>query len=210
MKQFIDIENWKRKEYYNFFKGFDEPFFGIGTDIDCTAIYKYSKEHKESFFLLYLYYSLVAANRVEEFRLRIEDNQVALFDSIHASTTINSGEDSFSFCFLKYFNSFEEFKENALLQMEKVRNAGGLGNSEDNRRTDVIHYTSLPWIKFNMVTHPRAFSYPDSIPKITFGKLFERDNKYFIPVLLNAHHSLMDGYHAGRFFNLLEELYNEK
>ena len=44
MKTEIDISNWNRKEHFEFFSAFDEPFFGITTPIDCTIAMKKAKE----------------------------------------------------------------------------------------------------------------------------------------------------------------------
>jgi chloramphenicol O-acetyltransferase type A len=34
MKQKIDLATWNRKEHFEFFSTFEEPFFGITTPID--------------------------------------------------------------------------------------------------------------------------------------------------------------------------------
>lgn len=36
MKNTLNIANWNRKDHYHFFKDFEEPFFGITVNIDCT------------------------------------------------------------------------------------------------------------------------------------------------------------------------------
>jgi len=39
MKQVIDLNSWKRREHYSFFKDYQEPFFGITANVDCTKAY---------------------------------------------------------------------------------------------------------------------------------------------------------------------------
>ena len=53
MTGLLDIENWNRKEHYNFFKDFDEPFFGVSVEIDCTNAYEFCKKNELNFFLYY-------------------------------------------------------------------------------------------------------------------------------------------------------------
>ena len=36
MKKIIDYNNWIRKEHYEWFKNFDEPFFGVVSEVDCS------------------------------------------------------------------------------------------------------------------------------------------------------------------------------
>lgn len=71
MKQLVDIDTWERKDHYQFFKQFEEPFFGVCVQVDVTRAYLKAKEQGGSFFLYYLYQSLVAANSIESFRYRI-------------------------------------------------------------------------------------------------------------------------------------------
>ena len=65
MKRKIDIERWERKELFRFFRDFDEPYYGITTDLECTGAYAYAKSRHISFFLYYLYLVLKAVNRTE-------------------------------------------------------------------------------------------------------------------------------------------------
>ena len=43
MKKEIDITNWNRKEHFEFFSAFDEPFFGITTPIECSIAIEKAK-----------------------------------------------------------------------------------------------------------------------------------------------------------------------
>ena len=76
----VDINSWNRKEHFEFFSKFDEPFFGVVTEIDCTKAYKTVKEKKLSFFAFYLHNSLNAINQIDEFKTRIKDGSVVLYD----------------------------------------------------------------------------------------------------------------------------------
>ena len=71
MKQKIDISTWNRKEHFEFFCTFEEPFFGITTSIDMTIAYEKAKAMKIPFFVYYLHKTIAAINQVENFRYRI-------------------------------------------------------------------------------------------------------------------------------------------
>ena len=102
MKTEIDISNWNRKEHFEFFSAFDEPFFGITTPIDCTIAMKKAKKIQIPFFVYYLHKTLAAINSVENFRLRIENKKVYLYDEIDASATIMREDKTFGFSFMKF------------------------------------------------------------------------------------------------------------
>lgn len=210
MKQVVDIGSWKRKEHYQFFRDYQEPFFGVTANVDCTRAYKYAKHNNLSFFLYYMYQSLVAVNAIEEFKYRIEDGEVICYDKIHCSTTILNADSLFAFAFMPHVGRFEDFYAEAQKEVAKVKSVTGMNVNENSSRLDVIHYSTVPWISFTALTHERNFVVPDSIPKMTFGKYFKDGDSLLLPLSINAHHGLMDGYHVGQYFELFQQLLNEK
>jgi chloramphenicol O-acetyltransferase type A len=207
MKKPLDIENWARKDHYHFFKQFEEPFFGVCVNIDCTKAYEVAKQNGFSFFLYYLYQSLKAANIIEPFRYRIVDNEVFVFDKVHASPTINRPDGTFGFAYMDYNPDWHNFLQQAKAEIDKVQQTTGLIPAVSGE--NVIHYSSIPWISFTSLSHARSFSFKDSIPKISFGKIAMQDGKKQMPVSVHVHHALMDGYHVGQYVSYFEELMNQ-
>lgn len=207
MKQLIKQEDWKRKEHFLFFSKFEEPFFGVTITIDCTLAYQQAKAKGNSFFLYYLYRSLKAANAIENFRYRIIDKEVYLFDQINASATINRPDETFGFSYMDYDKNEELFNQNAKEEIVRVQQSTGLipaGSGEN-----VIHFSAVPWFDFTSLSHARSFTFPDSCPKISFGKVTENNGKKLMSVSIHAHHGLMDGFHIGLFAEKFQELMNE-
>ncbi|MEM7106251.1 MAG: chloramphenicol acetyltransferase [Bacteroidota bacterium] len=201
----LDIDNWKRKDHYNFFRHFDEPFFGVCVDVDCTSAYRRAKELGVSFFLYYLHKSIVAVNQTEAFRYRInEEDEILVYDTVEASPTINRPDGTFGYGYFSYDEDFDAFRQNAATEIEKVRNATGLIPAVSGE--NVIHYSSIPWINFKSISHARSFSHKDSIPKISFGKLHDDNGQLMMPVSIHVHHGLMDGYDVGKHLDLFQKL----
>jgi len=73
---------------------------------------------------------------------------------------------------------------------------------------DLTHYSSLPWFNFTGLTHLRNFGDGDSIPKISFGKIFMREGRSYLPFSIHVHHALVDGFHVARFVDLFNENLN--
>ena len=97
--------------------------------------------------------------------------------------------------------------QDKLKGIEHVRNSTGLELAISGE--NVIHYSALPWLNFTSVSHARSFSFQDSCPKITFGKMVERAKRKYMPVALHAHHALMDGLHVGQFVEAYQAIMNE-
>ncbi len=207
MKRIINIDTWKRKPHFTFFKDFDEPFFGVTLQVDCTNAYNYAKKQGISFFLFYLYQSLKAANHTEAFRMRIEGEQVVIYDQINASSTIPRADGTFGFSYIPYAPNFEQFYPGALAEKERVANAQDLQPYADN--ANVIHYSALPWLQFSAISHARNLKQADSIPKITFGKMHTEGLIRKMPMAVHVNHALADGYHVGQYAELFQSLMNE-
>lgn len=207
MKRKLNIEKWERKDHFKFFNSFEEPFFGVTIDIDCTKAYKYCKEKGISFFLFYLHKSLVAANKIEPFRYRINNGKVFIYDKVNASPTINRPNGTFDFAYMEFFPEFSEFEAKSKLEIEKTRNSNGLTPAISGE--NVIHYSSIPWLRFTSMSHARSFAFKDSCPKISFGMMSKINGVQNMPVSIHVHHALMDGFHVGEFVNEFQKLMNE-
>ncbi len=210
MYKYLDIETWDRKEHYRFFSQCDEPFFGIVADVDVTDGYRFCKENEIPFFLFYHFKAIIAVNRIEEFKYRIVDSKILIYNTINVTTTISRPDNTFAFTFIRFTNSFKEFRESAMKETDRIKASSGLGANNDTAAPDVIHFSTVPWISFTGVTHARNFKYHDSIPKITFGKYYHKNERLMMPVSVNVHHGLMDGYHVGKYLKLFEQLVNDK
>ena len=204
MKTILDLEQWPRKEHFEFFSTFDEPFFGVVADIDCTLAYQNARSNGISFFIWYLHKTLVAVNAIESFRYRINGDTVVIYDQIDASTTISRDDDSFGFSLIPFNADIQIFAADALVEIERVKNTPGLFT----RSFDVdnlIHFSAVPWVNFTSLSHARNYSFPDSCPKISFGKMtISTDEKRTMPMSVHVHHGLMDGLHVGQFIEYFQ------
>lgn len=202
--KFIDMDNWKRKDHYNFFKEFGYPHFNIGGNVDITKFYKYIKENELPFFISTLYAVSKAANNIKEFRLRIREDRVVEHDDIHPSFTVLADEELFSFCTSNFIDDFKDFKTNTLKDINDVKNNVIIKNEPG--RDDLLYTTCIPWISFTNIIHPLHMNPVDSIPRIAWGKYFEEGGKIKMPISVQLHHALADGIHIGKYFDLLQEI----
>ncbi len=209
MKTLLDLENWNRKEHFQFFKQFQEPFFGLTVEIDCTKAYAVAKEFGTSFFAYYLHKTLVAVNTIESFRYRIIDDSIYIYDRIDVSSTIMREDNTFGFSLIEYSPDFEVFAANTFQEIERIKHTPGLITREFPNN-NLIHFSAIPWVNFTSLSHSRNFTFPDSCPKISFGKMMIADDgKRTMPMSINVHHGLMDGFHVGQFVDCFQELMNQ-
>lgn len=204
MKQKLNLETWNRKEHFLFFKQMEEPFFGVTITVDCTKAYEKAKEMGVSFFTYYLHKTLVAVNSIEPFRYRIIDNEVYIFDRIDVSSTLLREDKTFGFSQIEYSKDLNQFAENTKKEIERIQSTTGLFTREYSE--NLIHFSALPWINFTSFSHARSFTWPDSCPKISFGKMIDENGKKTMSMSIHVHHGLMDGFHVGEFVELFQNI----
>ncbi len=204
--QVLELEGWKRRRHFEFFRHYEKPWFNICADVDVTALVSRCAEPGgPSFFLASFWLSLVAANGVEELRYRLRGDQVVVHPVIHGGTTVLMPDETFAFAYFDYQTDFQAFAVAGAQELDRVKNGpGGLEPRTD--RDDTIHYSVIPWVSFSSFSHARTFKSDLSVPKIVFGKHRRVGDRRLLPVSVEVHHALVDGLHVGRFYERFEEL----
>ncbi len=199
----LDIATWHRQDAYHFFKDYDDPFFSITAEVEVTHLVQTCKKERRSFFLNMLFHIHQVVNRIEAFRYRIVGEEVYIYEAVLAGSTVLKPNKAFCFAYFQNFETAAEFEKAGQEVIAKATSQETLTDRDEELY--LIHYSSVPWISFKGIKHPRNFKTQDSIPKIIFGKYFEQNGKMMIPISVDVHHALMDGYDVGQFFNLLAE-----
>jgi chloramphenicol O-acetyltransferase type A len=205
----LDIKSWARREHFEFFRKFEEPFFGLVADVDVTTAYARAKALGVSFFVYYTHRIAAAVNGIEEFSYRISGDEVLVYDRVDVSATLTREDNTFGFSLIEYHPDFDIFYKGARQEIARVRQTQGLF-TRSFEVDNLIHFSAIPWFSFTSLSHARSFAFPDSCPKISVGKIKEVNGCKMMPVSLHVHHALMDGYHTGLFFELLQQKLDEK
>jgi chloramphenicol O-acetyltransferase type A len=205
MKQ-IDIQNWSRREHFDFFNTFNHPHFNMCANMDLSAFHSYVKGKDLPMTAAIIYIISRATNAIPEFRQRIRDEQVIEHETVSPSVTILTEGDLFSFCTIDYIQDFSIFADRATARMKAVMERPTL--KDPPGRDDLLYMTALPWVSFTAFTHPMKQHPADSIPRFAWGKFFKEQDHLKMPLSVQGHHALMDGLHMGRFYGQVQEYFD--
>ncbi|CAN5210070.1 CatA-like O-acetyltransferase [soil metagenome] len=209
MTRFLDLEHWPRRAAWEFFRGYDNPYFNVCAPLEVTSLIEFSRSTEDvPFSLAALHLALRAANECEPFRYRIQDGKVIVHDHIHAGTTALLEGELLAFVYYDYHEDFATFRLGAARAKEALGNHAIAIDARADR-TDLIHFSSLPWVAFTSISHARNWGREDSVPKITFGRYHRVGDRIEIPVSVEVHHALLDGVHVGRYFERLQHYFAE-
>ncbi len=187
MAEYLDVTSWARRDLFEFFRGYDKPYFNVCVQLDITELLHYL--------------ALRIANEVEPFRYRLRDGKVLVHDVIHGATTVLLSNESFAFAYFDYTADYRKFSADAQGVITEVKREGRFKSRPSD---DLIHFTTLPWVSFTSFSHARNWGQEDSVPKITFGKFTNEGKRVLMPFSVEVHHALMDGLHVGRYLSKLE------
>lgn len=199
----IDLNAWERRPLFEFFSSFSDPYHGVCLRIDCTETFRYAKDHRMSVFLSLMHRSLVAAHQVENFKMRVVDGSVWVYDTIHGGSAVGRPNGTIGFAHHAYCQGLPEFVREASAEIERVKSRGDL---ERYAKQNLIRYSVQPWFDFTSISHATDAARHDSAPKITFGKITEAGGRCTMPVSIHVHHGLVDGSHVAQFVEHFERL----
>ncbi len=202
MAEYLDVTSWARRDLFEFFRGYDKPYFNVCVQLDITELLALLRKRPDaSVSLAYHYLALRIANEVEPFRYRLRDGKVLVHDVIHGATTVLLSNESFAFAYFDYTADYRKFSADAQGVITEVKREGRFKSRPSD---DLIHFTTLPWVSFTSFSHARNWGQEDSVPKITFGKFTNEGKRVLMPFSVEVHHALMDGLHVGRYLSKLE------
>ncbi|MDA7501904.1 CatA-like O-acetyltransferase [Chitinophagales bacterium] len=201
----IELQTWFRKDAFHFYRSYQDPFFNLTADVEVGALYRDAKKKGQSFFIRCLHLSLQIANEQEAFSRRILKDELVAYDQINGGSAILNDDRSMSFCFFDYDQNVDQFLK--LTEKEIVDQQERKGIVERENEINRIHFSVIPWVSFTSFKHAHSGKKDDCIPKIVFGKIRKGENgSVVMPLSIEAHHSMMDGYEMGLFFERFEEL----
>jgi chloramphenicol O-acetyltransferase type A len=202
--EWIDIDNWDRKDLFNIYSGNDFPYIILGANIDVTNLHRYAKENNLSFYFAMVFAANQIANRITNYRYRFTDGKPFLVDYNRAVLThLQSGSDAFVLIETERTDDIKEFCRRTAEKAQEPVESRGFGGLPG--KSDTIIYSVIPWVNFTVLIRTIAKDGVDCAPKISWGKYVESGTQLSMPLSLQVHHGLMDGYHVGLYFNQLQE-----
>lgn len=204
MMKKIDMQHWERKEIYDFFKLYDIPRYQVTVDIDVSNLSKFTKKNNLSFYLSMMWIVMNEINQIDNFKYRIENEEVMYYDEIHPSfTDMIENTDRFKIVNTLFHKDIDKFVQLAKAKSKSQKDK--FINYDEEVRQDLVYITVFPWATYTHVTQATQMNPKDAIPRVMWGKYRVVNDKLIMPLTIEAHHSFVDGYHMGLLFNKIQE-----
>ena len=201
----IDLSTWERRELYEHFTKLRMPHYEVAAMIDVTPLVEYTRRQQISFYLGMIYLATQSVNHIKNFRYRIVEGKVVLYEQILPNFTHKKkDEDLFRYHTTNLTGSIDEFARTTAAAIDKQQTLfGGLEHTPN-----LVYYSCLPWLETTAITNPGMENPDDAITRINWGKYTEREGRKMLNVMVTANHRFIDGYHIALFINDLQERIN--
>lgn len=171
--------------------------------LDITSL----KANDKKLYPSLLYSLTTLVNRHEEFRMATDEKgQVGIFsDMMPCYTVFHKDTETFSNIWTKYSDDYAEFCGRYDEDLSHYGNVEKM-MAKPNPPANTFPVSMIPWTTFEGFNLNLQNGYDYLLPIFSFGKYYEENGKYLIPLSIQVHHAVCDGFHTCRFINELQEL----
>jgi chloramphenicol O-acetyltransferase type A len=195
------VENYYRKAAFEFFRGYRNPFYSVSVPLKFSRLKAFLDERDYKTYLNLCYFFTRAMQPLEDFRYRLQDGEIVLYDSIHLGLTLPAAGGLFSFAYFDYTPDIESFNAGAVLPEPDLPPLLG-----ERQAANHIFFTAIPGIPFRTFTH--ASNDPtDAAPRVAFGKPYKESGELWVPVGIQVNHAFVDGRALGELYHRAVEIF---
>lgn len=199
----IDLNSWYRKDHFEHFYNETPCTYSTTVLLDITSI------TNQKLYPILLWSITNVVNQISEFRTSIIKEKVVIFDEmVPAYTIFNNETKSFTSIWTDYFDDYDQFLK-AYEEDVSKHSSSTKYISKENRPLNSFDLSMIPWLdftSFNLNIHNEG---KYLLPIFTVGKFKDIDGKRIIPLAIQVHHAVCDGYHVGLFVDLLQNEINK-
>ena len=202
MAREIDPKDTTRAAAYELWMGAPNPMVTFFKTLDVTNLIKISKKKHMKFNMLLDFCIGKAAVSVKEFYILPVGEKLIRYDRIAVNTIVKNKTGEVSSCDILYTEDFEKFNQDYLrytVQVSESCQDRDLSSDSMVIGTSAIIDTEIDGA---VGMNSGIFNNPFMI----WGRYRRKMFRYYLPISFQFHHTQMDGAHAGRF---LENLQNE-
>ncbi|MBR6901934.1 MAG: chloramphenicol acetyltransferase [Synergistaceae bacterium] len=193
----------KRAVAYELWLNAPNPMVTFFKTLNVTNLVRFSRKRKMKFNMLLDYCIGKAAVEIKEFYILPVGKKLMQYDTIAVNTIVKNKEGEVSSCDILYNPDLNIFNCEYLKYTAQV--------AEECENRDLVD---------SMVIGTSAILYTDidgaigmnsgiyNNPFIIWGRYRKKFFKYYLPISFQFHHTQMDGAHAGKFLENLQNVIN--
>ena len=201
----VDFSAWPRGDLFRFYMDRMRIVMSLTADVNVAPLVRFVKKHGMKFYPAMIWAVSRVVNAHEEFRFGWDaEKNLIRWDVISPSYAhFHRSDGNFTKRVTPYAGDLAAFHARFLEDRERYRDLRGVAADQPPNRFDV---SCLPWVRYRHFD-VHVFDQGDFLaPVVTWGKYEAEGDKLVMPLTMNIHHAVADGFHLSRFFTEVQEL----
>ena len=202
MPKIIDPKDTTRASAYELWMRAPNPMVTFFKTLDVTNLVRLSRKKSYKFNMLMGYCIGRAASQVKEFYILPVGDKLIQYDTIAVNTIVKNRLGEVSSCDILYTDDLDAFSADYLKYTRQTSDT--MQDRDLSEECMVIGTSAIIDTELDGAVGMNSGIFNN--PFIIWGKYRKKCFRYHLPISFQFHHTQMDGAHAGRF---LENLQNE-
>ena len=204
MKTEIQPEDSNRAEAFQLWMSSPMPMVTLVKTMDVSRLVKLSRSTGMKFTMLMCWCIGKAASQVEEFFTLPVDGKLYRYDNLAINVIVKNSKGGINSCDIPYSDDIQQFNRDYLMLTTQAANQCKNSFLEDHM---VIGTSAMIETELDCIVN----QYTDQFcnPMVMWGKYCKGWFKTTLPVSFQFHHVQMDGGHAAKFLQCLQDEINE-
>lgn len=205
--EIINTETWERGGLFRFYIEKLRNVMSMTVDTDVTKLVSFVRAHGLKFYPAMMWAVSKAVNGRAEFRYGWKDGDLVRWDYVSPYYADFHGEDErFVKLVTEYSGDLSEFHARFLADRERYKDLRAFDLKEIPPNT--FDVSCLPWVRYRSFDIHVFDEGRYLAPVVTWGRFETENGKTVMPLSVNIHHAVADGWHLSRLFADVQEIIN--
>ena len=214
MKREINPQESNRAEAFSMWMSSPMPMVTLVKTLEVSRLVKVSKKSGMKFTMLMCWCVGQAASQVKEFYTLPVGGKLYHYDKLAINVIVENSKGGISSCDIPFTDDLQQFNRDYLMQTEQVANECKSSCFASDQRSSaflddhmVIGTSAMIQTELDCIINQYTDQF--SNPMVMWGKYRKGLFKTTLPVSFQFHHVQMDGGHAAKFLQRLQNEINK-
>lgn len=204
MKQEIKPQESSRAEAFQMWMSSPMPMMTLVKTLDVSRLVKISRRTGMKFTMLLCWCIGKAASQAEEFYMLPEDGKLYRYDKLAINVIVENSKGGINSCDIPFSDNLQQFNSDYLRLTTQAANECKNTDLEDCM---IIGTSALVQTEIDFIVNQYSGKYNN--PFLVWARYRKGWFKTTLPVSFQFHHVQMDGGHAARFLQHLQDEINK-
>lgn len=202
--QSVDLNTWERGKLFQFYIQRMRVVMSLTVDVDVTPLVNYAKQNGLRFYPCMIWVVSKVVNSHDNFKYSWDpEGNLIRWESISPSYAVfDKNDEQCTKLVTPFCENLLEFHARFVRDQEKYKDVRGI---VDHQPPNFFDVSCLPWVHYR---HFDVHVFDEGTflaPVVTWGKYELQQGRLKMPLTMNIHHAVADGFHLSRFFTEVQE-----